>query len=134
MTEGQKRKISKETCPKKDWITVAEREQQVLDSVPEDYRKKLETIIHQFCDIFPKKLSKGLPTDREVQHQIKIEPGSKPPYRPPYRLGPAEQDELEEQVKGSLGSRFYSSIVQSVRDTSSLCAQERRQMANVYRL
>ena len=59
MSEGQKRKISKETCPKDDWITVAEREQQVLDSVPEDYRKKLETIIHQFRDIFPEKIVQG---------------------------------------------------------------------------
>ena len=55
---------------------------------------------------FPEKLSKGLPTDREVQHQIKTEPGSKPPYRPPYRLGPAEQDELEEQVKDLLAQGF----------------------------
>ena len=106
MTEGQKRKISKETGPKKEFISVAEREQQVLNSVPEGYRKKLETIIQQYRDIFPEKLSKGLPADRQVQHQIKIEPGSKPPYRPPYRLGPAEQDELEEQVKDLLAQGF----------------------------
>ena len=106
MTEGQKRKISKETGPKKDWITVKEREQQVLDSVPESHREKLETIIREFRDIFPEKLSKGLPVERQVQHEIKIEPGSKPPYRPPYRLGPAEQDELEEQVKDLLAQGF----------------------------
>ena len=61
MTEGQKRKISKETGPKKEFITVAEREQQVLNSVPEGYQKKLEAIIQQHRDIFPKKLSKDLP-------------------------------------------------------------------------
>ena len=64
MTEGQKRKISKETGPKKDWITVAEREQQVLNSVPENDRKKLETIIREFRDIFPERLSKDLPAER----------------------------------------------------------------------
>ena len=63
MIEGQKRKISKETGPKKNWITVAEREQQVLNSVPENHRKKLETIIREFRDIFPEKLSKGLPAE-----------------------------------------------------------------------
>ena len=84
MTKGQKRNINKETGPKKEFITVAEREQQVLNNVPEGYRKNLETIIQQYRDIFPEKLSKGLPTDREVQHQIKIEPSRKPPYRPPY--------------------------------------------------
>ena len=34
----------------------------------------------------------------EVQHRIEIELGSDPPYR----LGPAEQDELEEQIKDLL--------------------------------
>ena len=106
MTEGQKRKISKETGPKKEFISVAEREQQVLNSVPEGHREKLETIIRQYRDVFPEKLSKGLPADRQVQHEIKIEPGSKPPYRPPYRLGPSEQDELEEQVKDLLAQGF----------------------------
>ena len=106
MTEGQKRKISKETGPKKDRITVAEREQQVLNSVPENHRVKLETIIREFRDIFLEKLPKGLLAERQVQHQIKTEPGSKPPYRPPYRLGPAEQDELEEQVKDLLAQGF----------------------------
>ena len=59
MTEGQKRKISKETGPKKEFISVAEREQQVLNSVPENCREKLETIIRQYRDVFPEKLSKG---------------------------------------------------------------------------
>ena len=66
----------------------------------------METIIQQYRDIFPEKLSKGLPTERQVQHQIKIEPGSKPPYQLLYRLGPAQQDELEEQVKGLLAQSF----------------------------
>ena len=102
MTEGAKRKINRETGPKKDIISVAEREQQVLDSVPENHRKDLEKLIKEYQDIFPEKLPKGVPPLREVQHKIEIEPGSKPPYRPPYRLGPAEQDELEEQIKDLL--------------------------------
>ena len=133
MTEGQKRKISKETDPKKEFITEAEREQQVLNSVPENHREKLETIIRQYRDVFPEKLSKGLPADRQVQHEIKIEPGSKPPYRPPYRLGPSEQDELEEQVKDLLAQRFLRpSCSPYGAPMRSLCAQERRQMANVH--
>ena len=40
MTEGQKRKLSKRIGPKKEFITVAEREQQVLNSVPEHHREK----------------------------------------------------------------------------------------------
>ena len=41
-----------------------------------------------------------------VEHSIKIELGSKPSYRPPYQLGPAEQDELEEQIKDLLAQGF----------------------------
>ena len=66
----------------------------------------MKTIIQQYRDIFPEKLSKGLLAERQVQYEIKIEPGSKPPYRPPYRLCPSEQDELEEQVKDLLAQGF----------------------------
>ena len=42
----------------------------------------------------------------EVQHKIEIFLGNKPPDRPPYRLGPAKQDELEEQIKDLLDQGF----------------------------
>ena len=96
MTEGEKRKINRETSPRKDIISVAERERQVLDSVPINHRENLEKLIKEYRDIFPENLPKGVPLSQEVQQHIEIEPGSKPPYRPPYRLGPAEQDDLEE--------------------------------------
>ena len=41
-----------------------------------------------------------------MEHEIKITPGSEPPNRPPYRLGPAEQDELEIQIKDLLAQGF----------------------------
>ena len=41
-----------------------------------------------------------------MEHVINVEPGSKPSYRPPYRLGPAEQDELEEQIRDLLAQGF----------------------------
>ena len=69
---------------------MAEREQEVLNSVPESHRKRLENIIHQYHDVFPEKLPKGVLANLEVKHQIKVELGSKPPYRPPYRLGSTE--------------------------------------------
>lgn len=43
VTEGTKRKISKQSGPKKDLVSMEERERQVLESVPEDYQKSLET-------------------------------------------------------------------------------------------
>ena len=106
LSEGSKRSIHKREGPKKDIISVAEREQQVLDSVPICYREKLGHMIQQYRDIFPEQLPQGIPPKRVVEHSIKIEPGSKPSYRPPYRLGPAEQDELEEQIRDLLAQGF----------------------------
>ena len=93
LTESQKRTMNKGTGPNKNTISVAERERQVLDGVPIGHRENLKQLIQ---DLFPEQLPQGIPPSREVKHHIDVEPGSKSPYRPPYRLGPAEQDELEE--------------------------------------
>ena len=105
-TEINKRSINKMTGPKKDIISVAQREREVISQVPVVYRGKLEEIIHEYRDIFPEQLPKGIPPTRVVEHTINVEPGSKPSYRPPYRLGPAEQDELEEQIRDLLAQGF----------------------------
>ena len=47
MTEGQKRKINKDSGPKKNIISVKERECEVLESVPAIHRKSLEKIIQE---------------------------------------------------------------------------------------
>ena len=88
--EINKRSVNKQKGPKKDIISVAQREQQVLDSVPVHHRRKLEKIIQEYRDVFPEQLPKGIPPARVVEHSIQIEPGSKPSYRPPYQLGPAK--------------------------------------------
>ena len=66
----------------------------------------MELLINEYRAVFPEKLPKGIPPPRVVQHVIEIEPGSKPSYRPPYQLGPAEQDELEEQIRDLLAQDF----------------------------
>ena len=101
-----KRSVNKMTGPKKDIISVAQRESEVISQVPAIYRGKLKKIIHEYRDIFPEQLPKGIPPPRVVEHAINVEPGSKPSYRPPYRLGPAEQDELEEQIRDLLAQGF----------------------------
>ena len=123
--DGRTKAANEQTIgPKEDIIFVKEGEQEVLKNVPENYGKDLAKIIKEDQDIFPEKLPKGVPPKREVQHKIEIDPGSKPPYQPPYRLGPIEQ--------GSLGSRFHPSILQSVWGTGSIFAKERRKMADVH--
>ena len=106
ISEGQRQVMNKSQGPKKDIISVAEREQQVLDGVPVCHRERLSHLIQQYCDIFSEQLPKGIPPKRAAEHTIKIEPESKPSYRPLYRLGPAEQDELEEQIRDLLAQGF----------------------------
>ena len=47
ITEGQKRHINKQTGPKKDFVSIEERERQVLNRFPEKHRKDLETLIKE---------------------------------------------------------------------------------------
>ena len=84
MSDGTRQSINKKEGPKKDIISVAEREQQVLEGVPVCHRERLRHMIQQYRDIFPEQLPKGIPPKRVVEHTIKIEPESKPSYRPPY--------------------------------------------------
>ena len=63
-----------------------------------EFRGKLREIVDEYRDIFPEKLTKGQPPKRKIEHTIEIDPAAQPPNRAPYRLGPAEQDELEAEI------------------------------------
>ena len=100
-----KEKMKKEG-PKKRFLTVEEQEEEALYKVPQQHREQLKSIIDEFKDVFPEKLPAGRPPKRSVEFEINLEEGAKPPSRPPYRLGPAEQDEMEIQIKDLLAQGF----------------------------
>ena len=106
ITEKTKREHSKAVGPKKDFKTVEERTKTIVDSVAKEHQAKLQTVLAEYRDVFRDELPKGYPPRREVVHSIEVQPGSEPTYRTPYRLRPAEQDELEEQVKSLLAQGF----------------------------
>ena len=106
LTEGKKRDLMKQSGPKKRFLSVEEREGQILERVSPDVRGKLKELMDEFKDVFPDTLPKGRPPKRDIVHEIRTEEGAKPPSRPPYRLGPAEQDEMEEQVKDLFAQGF----------------------------
>ena len=56
--------------------------------------------------MFLDKLPTGQPPKRHIEHAILIKEGEAPPNRPPYRLGPKEQDELQDQLKDLLDQGF----------------------------
>ena len=49
--------------------------------------------------MFPGELPAGLPPKREIDHEIILEPGTKPISRTPYRMSPLEQEELEKKLE-----------------------------------
>nr|GFC14668.1 reverse transcriptase domain-containing protein [Tanacetum cinerariifolium] len=77
--------------------------------------KRLEDvpIIREFPKVFPENLP-GLPPARQVEFQIDLVPGATPVARAPYRLAPAEMQELSTQIDDLFdqlqGSRVYSKI------------------------
>ena len=106
LTEGKKRDLMKKLGPKKRFLSVEEREEQILSKVSPNVPGKLKELVDEFKDVFPDTLPKGRPPKRDIVHEIRTEEGAKPPSRPPYRLGPAEQDKMEEHVKDLLAQGF----------------------------
>ena len=62
-------------------------------------QNQLDSLLHEYQDVFPDQLPPGLPPEREVFHTIQLAPDAKPTWRPLYRLSPAERDEVERQIK-----------------------------------
>nr|GFA54439.1 putative reverse transcriptase domain-containing protein [Tanacetum cinerariifolium] len=62
--------------------------------------KRLEDvpIVREFLEVFPEDLP-GLPPTRQVEFQIDLVPGAAPIARAPYRLAPAEMQELSTQLQ-----------------------------------
>ena len=68
--------------------------------------QKIQEVLNEFADVFPKELPKGLPPKRDVEHPIEVLPGQEPPHRAPYRMAPDEMDELQKQLTEYLDKGF----------------------------
>ena len=81
----------------------SEAQEQCIVSVGEEktktpYPKKVQSILDEFSDIFPRDLPAGLPPQRDVDHHIELVPGAEPPHKAPYRMSPTGLDELKQQL------------------------------------
>lgn len=65
----------------------------------------LVPVVCEFPDVFPNDVS-VLPPDRELEFGIDLVPGSGPVSMAPYRMAPAELDELKKQLEELLGKGF----------------------------
>ena len=96
MTEGERRRISKETGPTKVVILAETLLNETIEQCDPRFQEGLKEILEKYKDVFPDKIPKGVPPSRIVDHTINLMPRSEPPNIPPYRLGPKELDELKE--------------------------------------
>ena len=65
----------------------------------------LQDVLDELKDVMPPKLPKKLPLQREVDHEIKLEQGSKPPAMASYRMALPEFKKLWKQLKDLLDAR-----------------------------
>ena len=99
MTEGERRRLSKETGPVTKEESVMEVIKQKIQEVDPAVRGCLQGTLHDYRDIFPDKLPYGPPPKRLVDHEIDTVPGETPPHKSPYRLSSSEMEELRRQVE-----------------------------------
>ncbi|XP_070013504.1 uncharacterized protein [Nicotiana sylvestris] len=59
----------------------------------------IEKLLEENKDVMPEELPKYLPSRREVDHKIELEPWAKPPAFAPYHMAPPELEELKKQLK-----------------------------------
>ena len=55
---------------------------------------RIQPLLQEFPDVFPKELPPGLPPSRDIDHRIILEPGNTPPWWPIYRMSPLELDTM----------------------------------------
>ena len=66
-----------------------------LDTIP----LKVQELLQEFGDVFPKEIPPGLPPLRGIEHQIDLVPGTSHPNRPVYRTNPLETKELNPKLR-----------------------------------
>ncbi|XP_054805380.1 uncharacterized protein LOC129308324 [Prosopis cineraria] len=66
----------------------------------------IQEVLQEYKHVMPDELPKKLPPRREVDHQIELEPGAKPPALAPYRMSPPELAELRRQLQDLLDSGY----------------------------
>ena len=97
-------------------------QQSALHTVP---GSELQDIMHEYKDCFPESLPEGLPVERDVAHTNPTEAVVAPPYRPVYRLSPAENAEFS--VRFQMDSRG-ASLSQVFHHAGRLCSLSERRM------
>ena len=132
MTEGEKRKIAKETGPITQDVPVETVIEQHVKNADDSVRELLQQTLQEFKDMFLDQLPFGPPPRRTVDHDIDTLPGEAPPHKSPYRLSTAELDELKEADRRVVRTGVDQTQFKPVRRTHSFHPQEGWEMAHVH--
>ncbi|CAH1443135.1 unnamed protein product [Lactuca virosa] len=95
-----------------------------LESIPE---------VCNFPDVFPEDLP-GIPLERQAEFRIDLVPGATPVAKSPYRLAPAEMQELSSQLNELLIKRIHQTEFLTLGSPNLVCEKEGWILSNVYRL
>lgn len=78
----------------------------VVDTYKEQKLKPEEvSVVRDFLEVFTEDLL-GLPPDREIEFVIELLPGITPVSKAPYRMAPAELNELKIQLQEQQDTKF----------------------------
>ena len=74
-------------------------ENSISDNLDHAQRRDLQRLLNQHAKCFPRDLPMKLPPARRTDNEIKVEEGSRPLSRPPFRMSAPELDELQRQLQ-----------------------------------
>ncbi|GJU65441.1 putative reverse transcriptase domain-containing protein [Tanacetum coccineum] len=75
-----------------------EKMRHLMSAKAKEQKQKEIVVVRDFPEVFPNDLS-GLPPIQEIEFRIELIPGAIPVVKSPYRLEPAEMEELSGQLK-----------------------------------
>jgi hypothetical protein len=84
-----------------------------FEEMPSSLPPTVTKLLQEFADVFPAKVSPGLPPIRGIEHQIDLIPGASIPNRAPYRTNPEETKEIQHQVQDLLEKGYGIEVDQA---------------------
>ena len=96
----------KKGLKRKEVIYLATLKEEKDDRLGEPMLKEIKGVLDEFKDVMPPELPKRLPSRREEEHKIELEPGAKPLAMGPYSMALSELEELRRQLKELLNVGF----------------------------
>lgn len=87
-------------------ISVEDIEEALKEKPLINVAEKLPEIYHDFLSVFSREEAEKLPPQRSCDHEIKLRPGTEPPWGPLYNMSRGELEVLKKYLKDNLERGF----------------------------